>query len=215
MANSKCGRCKGFGAHDWSHLGLDECEVCNGSGISPFAVDLCGSMGLLVIGDGRHGKDSVGEILRDQYGMRSVSSSEFAAQKAVFPLVSDLYPDWRAAYEDRHAHRDLWFHAIRAYNLRPGKMLAEQILEANDIYIGMRSRAEFERSHRLFDLVVWVDASERLPPEPRASMELTADDAGWVIDNNGPQEALPGEVGKLITRITEDWMLSDAFARHG
>lgn len=78
---------------------------------------------LLIIGHGRHGKDSVGDILRSKYGMRAVSSSEFAAEKAVFPLVSGIYPDWRAAYEDRHAHRDLWFHAIRAYNLRPGPSL--------------------------------------------------------------------------------------------
>lgn len=215
METSKCARCKGFGVLDWAGLGLDECAVCDGSGVSPFVVDLCGSMRLLLIGNGRHGKDSVGDILRDQYGMRSVSSSEFAAQKAVFPLVSDLYPDWRAAYEDRHAHRELWFHAIRAYNLRPGKVLAEQILEANDIYTGMRSRAEFERSRPIFDLVVWIDASGRLPPELCGSMELTADDAGWVIDNNGPPEALPGEVGKLIARITDDWMLTDAFDRHG
>ena len=174
-----------------------------------------GSMRLLIIGSGRHGKDSVGGILRDQYGLRSISSSEFAARKAVFPLVSDIYPDWRAAYDDRHAHRELWFHAIRAYNLRPGPMLAEQILVDHDIYTGMRSRAEFERSRQSFDLVVWVDASGRLPPEPAGSMELTADDAGWIIDNNGPADALGGEVAKLINRITDDWLLSDACARHG
>lgn len=172
-------------------------------------------MRLLIIGFGRHGKDSVGDILRDKYGLRSVSSSEFAARKAVFPLVSDLYPDCRAAYDDRHAHRELWFHAIRAYNLRPGPMLADQILVDHDIYTGMRSRAEFERSRQSFDLVIWVDASHRLPPEPAGSMELIADDAGWIIDNNGPPEALPGEVAKLINRITDGWMMADACARHG
>jgi hypothetical protein len=180
-----------------------------------FPAGLSGAVRLLIIGHGRHGKDSVGEILRDRYGLRSVSSSEFAARKAVFPLVSDLYPDWRAAYEDRHAHRDLWFHAIRAYNLRPGPMLAEQILEDHDIYTGMRSRAEFEKSRGLFDLVVWVDASHRLPPEPGGSIELRASDADWVVDNNGPPQALPGEVAKLKDEISERLMLADAFERHG
>jgi hypothetical protein len=47
--------------------------------------DLAGRCRLLLIGHGRHGKDSAGDILRDRYGLRSVSSSEFAAQKAVFP----------------------------------------------------------------------------------------------------------------------------------
>lgn len=177
--------------------------------------DLAGTMRLLIIGHGRHGKDSVGEILRDEYGMRSTSSSEFAAEKAVFPLMRDFYPDAQACFEDRANHRELWFHAIRAYNLRPGKTLAAGILEDHDIYTGMRSRREFERSGDLFDLVIWVDAARRLPPEAVGSMELTADDAGWIIDNNGPADALPGEVAKLITRITDDWILSDACARHG
>lgn len=196
-------------------LGYDTCEVCKGSGVSPFLMDLGGRVRLLIIGHGRHGKDCVGEILARDYGLRSVSSSEFAAQKAVFPLVSDLYPDWRAAYEDRHACRDLWFHAIAAYNLRPGPMLAEQILERHDIYTGMRKRAELDRSRHLFDLVVWVDASRRLPPEPGGSMELSADDADWIIDNSGPVGALPGEIAKLAAEINDRLILSDAFARHG
>jgi hypothetical protein len=151
---------------------------------------------LLIIGHGRHGKDTAGDLLAP-YGFRKVSSSEFAACKAVFPLVSDLYPDWRAAYADRHNHRDLWFHAIRAYNLRPGPTLAEQILEEHEIYTGMRSRAEFNLSRRFFDAVVWVDRSEILPPEPGGSMELTAEDADHVLDNNGSPEDLVESVRAL------------------
>jgi hypothetical protein len=211
----KCRNCKGFGAHDWALLGIDRCEVCDGSGVSPFAVDLGGRVRILLIGHGRHGKDTVGDMLARLYGLRSVSSSEFAARRAVFPLVADLYPDWRACYADRHAHRDLWFHAIRAYNLRPGPMLAEQILEGHDIYTGMRSRAELDRSRHLFDLVVWVDASDRLPPEAGGSMELTASDADFVIDNNGPPDELPREIARLADEICDRLMLADAFARHG
>lgn len=179
------------------------------------AINLSGACRLLIIGHGRHGKDTVGDMLTANYGMRSVSSSEFAARKAVFPLVSDLYPDWLAAYEDRANHRDLWFHAIAAYNKRPGPMLAEQILVGHDIYTGMRRADEFQRSHHLFDLVVWVEASKRLQPEPAGSMELTAEAADWVVDNNGPKDALPGEVAKLVSELTDRLMLADAFARHG
>lgn len=149
---------------------------------------------ILVIGHGRHGKDTAAAMLAKATGGRFVSSSEFAAQKAVFPLVSDLYPDWQAAYDDRANHRELWYHAIRAYNLRPGPMLAEQILAEHDIYVGMRSRVEFERSRDLFDLVIWVDRSEVLPTEPENSMELTAEDAEWVLDNNQSVEHLEAEV---------------------
>jgi hypothetical protein len=153
-----------------------------------------------VIGHGRHGKDTAAALLAKTTGGSSVSSSEFAAQKAVFPLVSDLYPDWQAAYADRASHRELWYHAIRAYNLRPGPMLAEQILLDYNIYVGMRSRAEFEKSRKLFDLVIWVDRSEVLPPEPGNSMELTAGDADWILDNNKCMEHLDGQVQEHILK---------------
>jgi hypothetical protein len=149
---------------------------------------------ILIIGHGRHGKDTAAEFMQDHGGLSFVSSSEFAAEKAVFPLMADLYPDWRACFEDRANHRGLWHHAIAAYNLRPGPMLAEQILEAHDIYVGMRKRYEFARSRDLFDVVVWVDRSEHLPPEDTFSNELTADDADVVIDNNGDLEQLEANV---------------------
>ena len=152
---------------------------------------------LLVIGHGRHGKDTAAALLAAALGLSFVSSSEFAARHAVFPLVADLYPDWRAAYADRAAHRGLWFHAIAAYNLRPGPTLAEQILADHDIYVGMRSRAELDRARGLFDLVIWVDAGARLPAEPGASNELHPGDADLVLDNNGTEADLRRAVRAL------------------
>lgn len=152
----------------------------------------------LVIGHGRHGKDTAGKMLAQITGKPYASSSEFAAQKAVFPVLADLYPDWVACYEDRHRHRELWFHAIAAYNLRPGPMLAEQILHDHGTYVGMRKRAELERSRSLFDLVLWVDASERLPCEPETSMELTPDDADLVLDNNGSTDHLRAQIEAAV-----------------
>ncbi|MGK7753791.1 hypothetical protein [Roseovarius sp. C03] len=192
---------------------LDDAEIL--AVAAPPRINLAGACRILLIGHGRHGKDFAGEILSARYGMRAVSSSAFCAQKAVFPLVSDLYPDWAACYEDRANHRELWFHAIAAYNLRPGPTLAEQILAENDIYTGMRRRAELAAAREFFDLVVWVDASERLPLEPSGSMELTADDADWILDNNGAPEDLVVEVDRLVAHIVDQMSLADAFARHG
>ena len=158
-------------------------------------------MRLLIIGHGRHGKDTAGEILTAEHGLRSISSSEFAAQKAVFPFVSDLWPDWQACYRDRADHRDLWFHAIAAYNLRPGPSLAEQILIDHNIYIGMRSRAEFELSRFLFDAVIWVDRSKHLPPEPGGSMELTVEDADYFIDNNGTLDQTRALISHVVWSV--------------
>lgn len=153
---------------------------------------------MLIIGHGRHGKDTVAEMLVEIAGLTFASSSEFAAEKAVYPLVSDLYPDWRACFEDRANHRALWHHAIAAYNLRPGPMLAEQILQDHNIYVGMRKRDELERSRHLFDVIAWVDRSEHLPPEPPESNELCADDADWLIDNNGDLEQLEAQIWAYV-----------------
>ncbi len=149
---------------------------------------------LLVIGAGRHGKDTAAALLAAALGISAVSSSEFACRKAVFPLVADLWPDWQSCYADRAAHRELWFHAIAAYNLRPGPSLAAQILVDHGIYVGMRRRAELLAQRDLFDAVIWVDASARLPAEPASSMELTASDADLVIDNGGSVSDLAAAV---------------------
>lgn len=160
---------------------------------------------LLLIGHGRHGKDTAAALLADRLRLSFVSSSEFAAAHAVWPLVADLgiWADWRAAYADRAQHRELWFHAIAAANARPGPSLAARILEDHDLYVGMRARAEFDRSRHLFDLVIWVDAGDRLPPEPTSSNELTRADADLVLDNNGAEADLPARVRDLAWVILE------------
>lgn len=152
---------------------------------------------ILIIGHGDHGKDTAAAILADIAGLSFASSSEFCAQKAVFPLVADIYPTWQACYAGRRNHRALWYHAIRAYNLRPGLTLAEQLLADHEIYVGMRSRAEFENARGLFDLVMWVDRSRVLPPEPDGSMELAATDADLVVDNNGSLDDLRDEIARV------------------
>lgn len=156
---------------------------------------------LLIIGHGRHGKDTAAGLFARLGGYRFASSSEFAAQKAVFPLMSDIYATWQDCFADRAAHRELWFHAIAAYNRRPGPTLAEQILAEHEIYVGMRRRDEFERTRHLFDLVLWVDRSAVLPAEPGGSMELSADDADMVLDNNQGTGFLAAQVLDLIGRL--------------
>ena len=44
---------------------------------------------IAVIGHGRHGKDTVGEMLRDDYGLTFTSSAEFCAENVLWPLMQD------------------------------------------------------------------------------------------------------------------------------
>ena len=142
-------------------------------------------MKYLVIGHGRHGKDTVCEILQ-QLGLTFVSSSWFVAEKVIFPHMN--YDTVQECYDDRHNHRQQWHDLIHEYCKDDHSRLVKEILAENDIYCGLRNRKEFEASKHLFDVVFWVDRSEHLPPE--SSNELTADDADFVIDNNGSLEEL-------------------------
>ncbi|MCG7626071.1 hypothetical protein MHM97_22165 [Epibacterium sp. Ofav1-8] len=76
--------------------------------------------------------------------------------------------------------------------------MAEQVLALAPIYVGMRSRAEFDRSKSLFDVVIWVDASKRLPLEPFSSMDLTKHDADLIVDNNRGLSELTETIWGLV-----------------
>ena len=74
---------------------------------------------LLVIGHGRHGKDTVCEILRDKYGYTFESSSKFCSKLFIYDNLKDKYgyKDEEECYTDRHNHRQEWYDAICDYNV--------------------------------------------------------------------------------------------------
>lgn len=164
-------------------------------------------MKILIIGHGRHGKDTVAEIMRDYHGWTFRSSSHWAAEHVIWPEAAGvnlteygrqlrngyMIPTWQELYEHRHRDdllwcgRQFWYDTMLAYNKEHGgAAIARGVLAEVDIYVGMRSRYEFESAMEegLFDLVIWVDRSEHEPPEGD-SMELTPSDASIIIDNNG------------------------------
>jgi len=153
---------------------------------------------IVIVSHGRWGKDTCAEIL-EEFGFRSYDSSREAA-KAILPslnnILDDKYPDSEAAWADRHghtgeiSHRDLWFRLIREYNQENPARLASEIMNKAEIYCGMRSDIELEASVKqgIFDIVLWVDSSKRLPPEPKTSNKITPEMADIIIDNNGTEE---------------------------
>lgn len=153
---------------------------------------------ILVLGHSGHGKDEVADILRNQHGLRTCSSSRFALQTVIWPAVKDRYETPEAAFQDRHAHRALWFQLITEYNTPNKARLASELLIDHDVYVGLRNADELAAARPLFDLVVWVDASKRVGPEDESSCTVSPLDANVVLDNNGPLEALPAEVAKIF-----------------
>lgn len=149
---------------------------------------------LLIIGHGRHGKDAFAEILRDEHGYKFTSSSEFVGEECIWDNWGCAkYDSFEAMYADRAQHRQVWFELIAAYNTPDKTKTAATMLQRGfDLYVGMRKRDELDACNEagLFDAVVWIDRSLHCPNEPADSMELTAEDAHIVVDNNGSLDDL-------------------------
>lgn len=157
---------------------------------------------LMIIGHARHGKDTVCEYLRDNYGFRFTSSSFLLAPYIHEKIFPTIYKDYKACWEDRHNHRQIWFEAIRDYTSIDKTLLARLIYSNNDIYCGIRDASELWAVNKanLYDFCIWVDACGRLPKEPTTSMNVTHHMADYVLNNNGTLK----ELYVLIDRMMEN-----------
>ena len=160
---------------------------------------------LLVIGHGRHGKDTVCEILRDHYGYTFESSSKFCSLQFIYNDLKEKYgyANEEECYADRHNHRAEWYNAICDYNVPDAATLGREMFAAYDIYCGLRNKREYYamKNTGVFDKVIWVDRSDHLPPESNDSMSLEPWMADYIIDNNGTLGDLAFNVGQLINYI--------------
>jgi len=160
---------------------------------------------LLVIGHGRHGKDTVCEYLRDKYNFTFESSSKFCSKLFIFEMLKDKYgyKDEEECYNDRHNHRAEWYNAICEYNKDDAARLGKAIFAEHSIYCGLRNKLEyFEMAKQnVFDFVIWVDRSKHLPLESKDSMSLAEHIADFVIDNNGSLEELYSAVDEVVEEI--------------
>lgn len=128
---------------------------------------------LLIMGHARHGKDTVAEILRDDYGYKFNSSSVTALNKSIWPMLKNFYKDELECFNDRVNNRALWAALIRDYNRVDKSRLCRDILKESDIYVGMRMLSEFDHCATQFDHVIWVEASDRHELEPEDSFNIT------------------------------------------
>lgn len=160
---------------------------------------------VLILGDGRSGKDTVADLLSRLFGYRVVSSSFFAAERVMMPFFGDKYATVEDCFADRHTgnNREVWYNQIQAYNTPDKSRLAREILEISDVYVGMRSNEELAEARPLFDKVIWVDASRRgVSREGRGSFTIDYDpESMLLLDNNGTLEDLEANVRRMV----ENW----------
>ena len=144
---------------------------------------------LCILGYKRNGKDHAAEFFRDNFGMSFQSSSQAAAEIFIYDLLKDKYgyTSFQQCFEDRMNHRGEWFDLICEYNKNDPARLAKKILENSTTYVGMRSSEELDacKKQGIFDLVIWIDAEERVGVEDSNSCTITKDQADIIIENNG------------------------------
>lgn len=146
---------------------------------------------ILIIGLGNCGKDKFAEYIAKHKETWSFKSSSMAAcEKAVYPVLKDRYgyTSIQECFDDRRNHREEWKQLITEYNTPDKARLAKEILGTSDAYVGMRCVEEYQecKAQNLFDYILWVDASVRLPDLEDPSMSIPFNASNMlVVDNNG------------------------------
>jgi hypothetical protein len=158
-------------------------------------------MKILILGNARHGKDTLAELLSENFGMTFKSSSEMAMELFIFDEIGENmgYSNMDQCFEDRVNHRQTWYEMICDYNKDDRARLAKDILEGYDCYVGMRDLEEFEASKDLFDVIIWVDATKRIGTDENTN-KIPMDVADIVITNNGTFEEFDTKA-KLLGNI--------------
>lgn len=160
----------------------------------------------MIIGYGRHGKDTVCDIICKQYDYTFQSSSMFCAELFIYEALKEKYnySSIEECYADRHNHRSEWYNLISDYNREDPTLLGRNLYSKYDIYCGLRNAAEFHGLHNCgaFDYSIWVDRSDHLPPESKDSISVQPWMADYIIDNNGSLELLYRNTISLMNRLT-------------
>lgn len=163
---------------------------------------------MMVVGHGRHGKDTAAEILRDDFGATFVSSSWFMAERVIYPYFCEKHPgkysSAQECYDDRANERPTWFNLIAESNAADLTTLGRAIFKEYDLYVGNRNAREFHalRNAAVFDVAIWIDACERLEyREPRTSLTIEPWMCNFVVDNNGTPADLRRNIASLMKTL--------------
>lgn len=118
--------------------------------------------GYLIIGDARHGKDTVAKYLNKYGGLTFKDSSMEALNIFLLDVLIEKYgkkyESKEQAYHDRVNNRKIWYDEISKYNNPDPSRLAKDIMRSSDMYVGMRRIAEINacKAIGLFDLIIGV-----------------------------------------------------------
>lgn len=132
-------------------------------------------MKILIIGHGRHGKDTVAEFINKHFNLSFKSSSMACAEIFIYDELKGAYSykSFAECYHDRSNHRAEWHDMISNYNKDDGARLAKDMMVINDMYVGMRSAREIDacKEQGIFDLIIGVFDPDK-PLEEKSSFNI-------------------------------------------
>lgn len=144
---------------------------------------------ILFVGHGRHGKDTACEALAKATGWRNAGTTSIYLTPYVVAEYKKLgmHHLIQDAYLHRHRNRELWRRVGDEIRKDDPALLVRESLKVGDIAGGCRGLPEIlaVRRESVVDLIVWVDASKRKPPDP--TMEFGPEHADIIVDNNGTE----------------------------
>lgn len=171
-------------------------------------------MKICLIGHMKHGKDTVAEMLQDEYGLTFKSSSQMASEIFIYDALKEKYgyTSPTECFEDRVNHRAEWHDLICFYNVPDRTKLATEILKHNDMYVGMRSNAELDACLKkgLFDYVIGV-FDPRKPLEPESSFDIDFfDKSDFIILNDKGLYELRKKINNFSVGVVLDKVMERA-----
>ena len=162
---------------------------------------------LLILGHARHGKDTAAEYLAEKLGLSFDGSSNVCCEAFIFHALRDKYgyDTPFECFEDRANRREEWHNLIADYCKDDKARLGRLIYADNDIYCGIRAQDECDAVIAEFNpIVIWINATKRVPKEPESSMQLTCDPSWINVTNHKTGGEFLAKLDGLLSDITED-----------
>ena len=170
---------------------------------------------LLIVGHGRHGKDTFAELIAKVCNL-SFESSSTNVQEIVWKIWGcGKYPSFEAMVNDGEnpGKRAIWAEVVNAYNTPDKSKTSQDMIDrGSNMYVGMRRKDELEASKAkgMYDLIIWVDACKRLPVEDPNAMDITQTDCDWFVDNNTISED-PYDAMSEYASVIQNWLHMQGF----
>jgi hypothetical protein len=166
--------------------------------ISPTTEDSCKHR-LLIVGYGRHGKDTMADILEEITGLRYGGSTSWAALPFIARTLG-MHP--QKVWESRHANRQFWFDFCNVLRKNDPLFLVRRVLKQGDLVVGIRDKEELDccRASGWFKRIIWVDALSRIP-EGDATVKFKPADCDEIIFNNTTRAEFVQRILLLCQRL--------------